>query len=179
MSRWGTTAAGPAAQGPDAHRKRTVHVALAAVLLFALLGAAAVMLSDGQREQRRAAEQRFAERAQVSATLTQSVFGALGAASGSDLQRRFGGEGPSLRRALAAMFPKSRLRYIAIVDARGRPLASAAAPRGGGRSRAPRREPPPCLTSRAPAAPPTSSTRSPSVRPRAAAPWSRAFPYRS
>lgn len=125
MSRWGTAATGPAPGIGAASRTWLVPIAIVAVLLFALLGSVGALLSEGQRETRQSAERRFAERAEISAALTQSVFGALGASSDKELQRRFGGTSAGVERRLGVQLRPSRLRYVAVVDARGRVLASA------------------------------------------------------
>jgi len=95
----------------------------AAVVLVALLVAVAVLLSQAQSQAQRSAERRFSERAQISAALTQSVFRALGASSGQDLEGRYGGARSDVARSLARELPVSHLSYSAVVDARGGTLA--------------------------------------------------------
>jgi len=131
MSRWGTAAGNPAPGLGAAKKTWLVPIAVVAVLLFALLASVGALVSEGQRQTRQSAERRFAERAQISAALTQSVFGALGASSDTQLQQRLGGAPASVERRLAALLRPSRLRYVAVADARGRVLASAGdMPRG-------------------------------------------------
>jgi diguanylate cyclase (GGDEF)-like protein len=104
-----------------------------AFLLVAILAAAGVQLHDAQRENRRAAELRFEQRAKISAAITQSVVGALGSASADELARRFG-EGPAgLRGRLAWLAARGNLGYVAILDERGDVVArtgTAQPPRG-------------------------------------------------
>ncbi len=106
--------------------KRAVPgIALVALVVLASLVAVALLLSQAQKDSRDAVMSRFAERAQISAALTQSVFSAVGAASGEQLIRRYSGSPAELARTLPAQLARSRSRYLAVVDARGRTLAAA------------------------------------------------------
>jgi len=71
------------------------------LVLFAVLAAVGVQLHAAQSERVRAAERRFEQRAQISAALTQSVFGALGSISGKQMASRYGGSPAALRSELA------------------------------------------------------------------------------
>jgi len=103
---------------------------LAALAVVAGLAGVGAVLRDAQRENRRAVERRFAQRAQISAALTQSVFSALGNVSATDLARRFGGPAALVRRHLVAQMQPSHLAYSAVLDAGGAVVARAgAAPR--------------------------------------------------
>jgi diguanylate cyclase (GGDEF)-like protein len=99
-------------------------VVLAAGFLAALL-AVALLVTRAQAEAEHSAQQRFTERAQISAALTQSVFSALGASSGQELQRRYAGSPQQLSILLRRQFRISRVEYSAVVDKAGRVLASA------------------------------------------------------
>jgi diguanylate cyclase (GGDEF)-like protein len=90
------------------------------VLLVAVLAAFGLQLRGEQEESRRGAEQRFEQRARISAALTQSVFGALGSVSADELATRLGG--PAARRGadLARLVRHGQLGYAAVLDTRGR-----------------------------------------------------------
>ena len=90
--------------------------------------AVAVLLFQAQTDARESAQRRFSERAHISAALAQSVFSALGGASGDELQRRYGGAPKDLSRGLAQQFPHSHLSYLAVLDARGKTLAGVGRP---------------------------------------------------
>jgi hypothetical protein len=75
----------------------------------------------------RAAERRFAERAEVSAALTQSVFGALGASSGSQLKSQFGGSRRAILPRLRTQFAQAHVAYMAVLDHRGHLVAGVGA----------------------------------------------------
>jgi diguanylate cyclase (GGDEF)-like protein len=113
--------------GGNVGRSRWGFAAVTLILLGALT-AVAIQLSQAQMDSRDSALRRFTERAEISAALTQSVFSALGNASGEQLQRRFGGSRKDIAVALARQLPKSRLRYMAVIDAKGRVIAVAGRP---------------------------------------------------
>jgi diguanylate cyclase (GGDEF)-like protein/PAS domain S-box-containing protein len=102
--------------------------------LSAWLGVAAVLVGtvvslgfvvhDAQRDGVRAAERRFAERAQVSAALTQSVFGALGTSSQVELRRQFGGTASDVAPRLRSQLKQARLPYMAVLDRRAEVIAA-------------------------------------------------------
>jgi diguanylate cyclase (GGDEF)-like protein/putative nucleotidyltransferase with HDIG domain len=93
---------------------------LTGLLLFAVLAAFGVQLHRAQDDGRRAAERRFAQRAQISAALTQSVFGALSSVSSDELARKLGGDRAARMRNLHKLFKQGDLAYAAVVDSRGR-----------------------------------------------------------
>jgi diguanylate cyclase (GGDEF)-like protein len=108
-----------------------VGLILVALLLLAGIAAFAVQLGNADRARERAAERRFEQRAQISAALTQSVFGALGSASAAELGHQLGGTPTVLRRRLTVLTRRSKVVYAAILDRRGAQLAriGAATPR--------------------------------------------------
>ena len=121
----------PALAGLPFHRRRArTLLAVLVVVLVGSLAAVAVLLSQAQQVSHDSAMRRFSERAQISAALTQSVFSALGSASGRELQRQYGGSAPGLRKALKSQLRESRAPYIAVLDARGRVLAAVGRPPG-------------------------------------------------
>jgi diguanylate cyclase (GGDEF)-like protein/putative nucleotidyltransferase with HDIG domain len=95
------------------------------LVLFAALGAFGVQLHAAQQDSHRAAERRFEQRAQISAALTQSVFGALSSLSGAELARQFNGSRASIRARLARQLKGSKMRYAAVLDADGNVVAQA------------------------------------------------------
>jgi diguanylate cyclase (GGDEF)-like protein/putative nucleotidyltransferase with HDIG domain len=95
------------------------------LLLFTALAAFAVQLDGAQDESRRAAERRFEQRAQISAALTQSVFGAISSVSGDELARKLNVPLAGQRRFLRKSVKEGRLGYAAIVDAKGNVVARA------------------------------------------------------
>jgi diguanylate cyclase (GGDEF)-like protein/PAS domain S-box-containing protein len=97
---------------------------LVGLVLFAGIAAFALQLSGADQARERAAQRRFEQRAQISAALTQSVFGALGSASSTELARRLGGPPATLRRHLTAMTRRSKLVYAAVLDDRGAVLTT-------------------------------------------------------
>jgi diguanylate cyclase (GGDEF)-like protein len=94
-------------------------LALTGLLLFAVLAAFGVQLNRAQQDGRRAAERRFEQRAQISAALTQSVFGALGSIGADELALKLGGTASARRRNLAKLFTQGDLAYAAVVDMHG------------------------------------------------------------
>ena len=102
-------------------------LAFLGLLLFAALAAFGVQLDDAHDDSRRAAERRFEQRAQISAALTQSVFGALSSVSADELGRQLGGSPASRRRQLTKLVKEGRIGYAAVLDARGRLIDRAGA----------------------------------------------------
>ncbi|MDX6690253.1 MAG: hypothetical protein QOG15_1710 [Solirubrobacteraceae bacterium] len=96
-------------------------------LLLGVLVAFAVQLHGAQGEGQRAAERRFEQRAQISAALTQSMFGALGSASADQLKREYGGPVAGLRRKLTPLVHRGKLTYAAVRDEHGAIIAQAGA----------------------------------------------------
>ena len=106
-------------------RRAVPGIAIVALVVLSSLAAVALLLSEAQKDSRDAVMSRFAERAQISAALTQSVFSAVGTASSEQLIRRYSGSPAELARSLPSQLTRSRSRYLAVIDARGRTLASA------------------------------------------------------
>jgi diguanylate cyclase (GGDEF)-like protein len=109
------------------------------VVLFAVVAGFGVQLRDADQQSHRAAERRFEQRVQISAALTQSVFGALGSASANELGRQFGGPPAAMRGRLEKAVRQGKLGYAAVFDARGNVIARAGAarpPRGVNGARA-------------------------------------------
>ncbi|HEV2786157.1 MAG TPA: ATP-binding protein [Solirubrobacteraceae bacterium] len=97
-------------------------VAAIAVLVGVLaLFAGALLQSHGA--QRRDAERRFTERAQISAALTESIFASTAGLAAAENGRRFGGEIVE-RRRLERQVRESRLVYGVVLDGRGNVLAA-------------------------------------------------------
>jgi diguanylate cyclase (GGDEF)-like protein/PAS domain S-box-containing protein len=98
-------------------------------VLFAVVYGFGVLLHDAQQQSQRAAERRFDQRVEISAALTQSVFGALGSASADELGRQFEGPASAMRGRLAKAVKQARgmLGYAAVLDARGEVITSAGA----------------------------------------------------
>ena len=105
-------------------------IAVGGIVLVGALASIAVLLFQAQQESRESAERRFAERAEVSAALTQSVFSALGGVSGDELMQRYGGTPSQITRNLAGQLAESQsqVHYLAVVDARGKSLAAVGKP---------------------------------------------------
>jgi len=92
-------------------------------VLFVVVVALGVRLHDAQQETQHAAERRFEQRAQISAALTQSVFGTFAIASASELARKFGGSRAAVRDQLAQLPQSPGSGYAAILDERGAVIA--------------------------------------------------------
>ena len=117
-----------------------VLLSLVAVLLFAGIASFAMHLRDAHSDSRRAAERRFEQRAQISAALTQSVFGAIGSVSQDELGRQLGGSPAQVRRHLARLIRRGNVVYAVILDSRGRIVArTAKSPKQVGRGAPPAR----------------------------------------
>src|SRR6478672_10532136 len=87
--------------GSQATLLRRAVFPLVVVFMLAAIAAIAVQLFRAQTEARDSAMQRFSERAQTSAGLTDSVFTALGGLSGKELERRYGGAPREISKPLA------------------------------------------------------------------------------
>ena len=94
-------------------------LALLGLLLFSALAGFGLELAGSHDDSRRAAELRFEQRAQISAALTQGVFGAISNVSSGDLTRKLGGSQALRRRTLDKLVADGKLGYAAILDARG------------------------------------------------------------
>jgi signal transduction histidine kinase len=102
-------------------RPRTVLTA-AIMLLVAVLALFAVALVNSHGDDRRDAERRFAERARISAGLTESLFSSVAGQSAPENARRLGGAVVD-RRRLERQVREARIAYAAVLDQRGRVLA--------------------------------------------------------
>ena len=114
--------------------RRGRSIAFLGLVLFAVLAAFGVQLYEAHEDGRRAAERRFEQRAQISAALTQSVFGALSAVSADELSRKLGGSRANRRKELTKLVREGHLGYAAVVDPRGAVIARAGTvvpPHGG------------------------------------------------
>ena len=99
-------------------------MASTAVLLLVSLVGVALLLADAQRATEDAANKRFAERAKISAALTESVFTSLGGASSASLVKQFSGKGRALSTALERQRVKAKSVFHLVTDERGRLLGS-------------------------------------------------------
>ena len=92
---------------------------LLGVLLFSALGTFGVQLYRAHEDSRRAAARRFEQRAQISAALTQGVFGAISSLSSGELTTELGGSPAERRAMLAKLVDEGELGYAAVLDKRG------------------------------------------------------------
>src|SRR5712691_334222 len=97
----------------------------AALLVFGLLGAFALLFVDSQAKSRHEAEKAFAAEARITSQLTSSLFTSSAAATQAEAAKVFGGPKPS-RYALTALAKRSRLAYALILRRDGRVLAASA-----------------------------------------------------
>jgi diguanylate cyclase (GGDEF)-like protein/putative nucleotidyltransferase with HDIG domain len=95
------------------------------LMLFAALATFGVQLEQAQDDSRRAAERRFEQRAQISAALTQSIFGAIGSVSADQLSRRLDRPLAQQEAYLRKQVKTGHLGYAAVVDANGSVIARA------------------------------------------------------
>ena len=109
---------------------------LVGLLLIGVLAAFGVQLHYAHDDSRRAAERRFEQRAQISAALTQSVFGAIGSVSGDELTEKLGTSAARRHTYLRKAVREGKLAYAAVVDTHGAVLdrAGAAHPPHGDRA---------------------------------------------
>jgi len=116
------TAPGGRSSEPSAARFRALFLG-AGVLIVLLLGFFAYSLAHSQQQQRRDLEKRFHDRADVSAAVTEAIFGS--AASQTQVQNaaRFGGATISPA-ALARTAQQSQAQYVAIIASDGGVLAA-------------------------------------------------------
>lgn len=99
-------------------------VTLSAALLVALLVAFIVALTGAQGKSRQDIQSRFAERARLSATLTQAVFSSSAATGAVANQKKFGGAIVSTL-ALTAYGKASQSQGVVLLDGRGQVLGAA------------------------------------------------------
>lgn len=104
-------------------RRPRIVLTSAITLLIVVLGLLAIALVRADASARRDAEQRFSDRAQVSAAMTESLFSSSAGESAAQNARRFGGGtiDPGRLRAVAR---QGQLAYAMVVDERGTVLAS-------------------------------------------------------
>jgi hypothetical protein len=109
------------ASQPSADRFRSLIVG-AGVLLVVLLGFFAYSLAHSQQQQRRDLEKRFHDRADVSAAVTEAIFGSAGSQAQIQNAARFGGStiDPVV---LARTAQQSQALYVVILGKDGRVLA--------------------------------------------------------
>ena len=109
------------ASEPSAGRFRSLIIG-AGVLLVTLLGFFAYSLAHSQQQQRRDLEKRFHDRADVSAAVTEAIFGSAGSQTQIQNGVRFGGStiDPAV---LARTAQQSQALYVAIIASDGRVLA--------------------------------------------------------
>src|SRR5258708_7220736 len=105
-------------------RQSRLVLGAAAAVLLALLATFAFALANSQSKADNDVKQRFRERAQVSAALTQALFATVSAESGPQNAKLYGGASVSPA-ALAKQQAQSggRGRFPAVLAARGRVLA--------------------------------------------------------
>lgn len=122
MSFTSATAPRTRSNEPSARRFRALLVG-AGVLLALLLGFFAYSLAHSQQQQRRDLEKRFHDRADVSAAVTEAIFGSAGSQTQVQNAARFGGSkiDPA---ALARTAQQSQSQYVAILASDGRVLAA-------------------------------------------------------
>jgi hypothetical protein len=114
---------------PSAIRLRAVFAG-AAVLVLLLLGFFAYSLAHSQRQQRHDLEKRFHDRADVSAAVTEAIFGSAASTSQVQNAARFGGSKIDTAQ-LVETTRRSQARYSAIIASDGRVLAATpGVPRG-------------------------------------------------
>ncbi|HWB67465.1 MAG TPA: diguanylate cyclase [Mycobacteriales bacterium] len=125
-------------------RKRAQWIVVTAVAVGAIAAIAAVgvVIANQQHSTREADLRRFDQRAQISAALTQSLFGSLATLSTADLENRFGGTAGQLRGRIHHVMASTKAQatqtvsYVAVLDDQGRLLASGGAtPRALGATR--------------------------------------------
>jgi hypothetical protein len=107
---------------PSASTLRALFLG-AGVVVVLLLGFFAYSLAHSQQQQRRDLEKRFHDRADVSAAVTEAIFGSAGSQTQIQNAARFGGAtiAPA---ALARTAQQSQSQYVAIIASDGRVLAA-------------------------------------------------------
>ena len=100
-------------------RRPALTTAVAGALLAAVVAGFGVTLVDSQSKARNDIERRYAERAQLSATLTQSLFSSASTSSQADAAKRFGARHVRTSR-LSARAADSHSTNLVLLDARGR-----------------------------------------------------------
>src|SRR3954469_16144853 len=100
-------------------RQSRVLLLVASAAVLALMVVFAVELVDSQSKARRDVESRFRDRAKVTSALTESIFGSTSTTSQVENARRYGAARVSPA-ALARQAKQSQLRYLLVLDSRGR-----------------------------------------------------------
>jgi signal transduction histidine kinase len=103
-------------------RRRQVLFA-AAILLAGIMVFSAIELSSSQRKSRRDVEQRYTERAEITASLTNSIFGSSAGSAQIDNAKRYGGQTVT-QRTLAKAAKQGSLNYLALLDPKGKLIAA-------------------------------------------------------
>ncbi len=104
-------------------RQSRIVLGLAGAALVALMTVFAVALADSQSKAREDVQDRFRDRAKVSASLTESLFGSAGATARAENARLFGTDRVSVA-ALTAQAKQSRNLYALVLSKEGRVLAA-------------------------------------------------------
>ena len=97
--------------------------AVAITLLLAVMAVFTVALVRSHADERRDAERRFAERAEISAALTESLFASTASSAAAENARRLG-DATVDRRRLERQRRQSGLAYSAVLDGRGAVIAA-------------------------------------------------------
>jgi diguanylate cyclase (GGDEF)-like protein/PAS domain S-box-containing protein len=106
---------------------RPVRVLIAAALLLAaLLAVFSSLLLGFQHGATREVSSRFAERASLSASLTDGIFGSSAASSQVENAKRFGASPIPAKRTLTAWARRNRSQTVVILDGTGKVLAASA-----------------------------------------------------
>ncbi len=101
---------------------RTV-LTVAAIVVLALMAVFAVQIQRSQSESRQDVEERFRERAEVSAALTASIFESTSGSSQPENAKTFGGAGVE-DATLTARAKEGNLQYLVLLDASGGVIAA-------------------------------------------------------
>ncbi len=104
-------------------RPRAVLVVATLVLVGGLVALAQALLGS-QQQAREDVERRFADRAAVTASLTESIFSSSAVGAQADHERRFGGRRVDPR-ALEELRRESRIAYAVVLDGGARVIATA------------------------------------------------------
>jgi diguanylate cyclase (GGDEF)-like protein/PAS domain S-box-containing protein len=111
------------AAGPMILRHPALTTAVAGALLATVATTFGVSLAGSQRNARHDVEDRFGERAKLSATLTQSLFSSASTSSQADAAKRFGTR--NVRAAqLSARAADTQSANLVVLNARGRIIAA-------------------------------------------------------
>ena len=104
-------------------RQSRMVLGIAGAALLALLAVFAVELADSQSKARQDVKDRFRDRAKVSASLTESLFGSAGTSGRAENARRYGAARVSPR-TLTEQAKQSRNLYALVLSDEGRVLAT-------------------------------------------------------